>query len=104
LEKVVEAAAKRGLEAVKHGRLAYLGWSVSKRRALEALLRAPWLKLGFTVGVGDSIIDDFLEITDYSFLIGGWERSWLRKWHVRVPCKPPYSWIWCVEKTLLLGI
>jgi len=101
LERVVKVAGKQELEAVKHGKLAFLGRSVSKKRALEALLRAPWLKLGFTIGVGDSPIDDFLEITDYSFLIGSGERGWLRKWHVRVPYKPPRGWIWCVERVLL---
>jgi len=101
LERVVDAAVKQGLEAVRHGKLVFLGRSVSKRRALEALLKAPWLKADLTIGVGDSALDDFLEITDYSFLITSEEHSWLRKWHIKAPYKPPYGWIWCVERVLL---
>jgi len=102
--RVKSLIMEKGLEAVEHGKLIYVGKRVSKKRAVEKILSMPWLNYGVSVGIGDSIIDDFLEITDYSFLIASNQEAsgWLRKWYIRVPYPPPSGWVWSVKRALFL--
>lgn len=91
----------KGLSTVRHGSLIYAGISISKKKALEALLKTPWFKYSVLIGIGDSVIDDFLELTSHPIIVG-YNGGWLRKWHTRIPYEPPYGWIWSIEKSLLI--